>query len=225
MKSVINTGKSFVPPITKRPLRRLMHSQVLNRNRHRNRFWEEMGKLQFNFLVARGSKPKHYFLDVGCGSLRDGVHFIHYLEPRHYFGVDKNKEYLDAGLNIELVRYKLKDKKPTLVQINNFDFQSLNLKFDYALAQSVFTHLPLNNIIRATMNIEKVLVEGGQFYATFFENPQGKFNLDSIVHLPHGVTTYFDKDPFDYDFKTFQWIYEETNLRVEYIGNWKHPND
>ncbi|GAI30726.1 unnamed protein product, partial [marine sediment metagenome] len=199
--------------------------QVLNPNWHRNRFWEEMGKLQFDFLVARGLKPEHYFLDVGCGSLRGGVHFIHYLEQGHYFGIDKNKEYLDAGRNIELVRYKLRNKKSILVQMNNFDFQSLNAKFDYALAQSVFTHLPLNNIIRAIINIEKVLVEGGQFYATFFENPQGKFNLDQVVHHPHGVITYFDKDPFHYNFKTFQWICEATNLKVEYIGDWKHPND
>ncbi len=109
--------------------------------------------------------------------------------------------------------------------MNNFNFQSANVRFDYALAQSVFAHLLLNNIIQAIMNSEKVLVQGGQLYATFFENPQGKFNLDSVVSYPHGVTTYFDKDPFHYDFKTFQWICGGTNLRGEYIGNWSHPHD
>lgn len=222
MKSIIDTFKPFIPPFIKRPIEKL-----INPNWHRNAvggLWEEIGKLQFDFLVARGLKPEHYFLDVGCGSLRGGIHFIQYLERGHYFGIDKSKELLDAGRNIELKRCNLMVKNPTLVQMDNFDFQSLNQKFDYALAQSVFAHLPLSTIIRCIMNIEKVLVQEGQFYTTFFENPRGKFNLDPIVH-PHGVTTHFDKDAFHYDFETFQWVCKGTKLKVEYIGNWNHPTN
>jgi hypothetical protein len=45
--------------------------------------WDEIGRLQFNFLVAQGLKPEHYLLDVGCGTFRGGVHFIRYLETGH----------------------------------------------------------------------------------------------------------------------------------------------
>ncbi len=34
--------------------------------------WEEIGRLQFEFLRARGLKPSHRLLDIGCGSLRGG---------------------------------------------------------------------------------------------------------------------------------------------------------
>jgi len=190
--------------------------------------WDKIGKLQFNFLKKMGLKPEHYFLDVACGSLRGGIHFIDYLESGHYFGIDKDKELLEAGKNFELRKETFLQKKPTLVQMENFDFNLLNHKFDYALAQSVFTHLPINNISRCIMNIEKVLKNGGKFYATFFENTKGKFNLEPIMHHQIGesdAATYFDQDPFHYSFDTFEWICKGINLKVEYIENWNHPRD
>jgi len=189
-------------------------------------FWNEIGKHQFNFLVKQGLKPEHYLLDVGCGSLRAGVHFIRYLKEGHYFGIDKNQKLLDAGRDIEIKRYALQSKKFTLLQTDEFDFSSLNQKFDYAIAQSVFTHIRINSMIMCLLKIEKVLVKQGKFYATFGENPQGKFNLEPIECHPttgEKIITYFDKDPFHYDFGTFQWICEGTNLKVEYLGSWGHP--
>jgi SAM-dependent methyltransferase len=187
--------------------------------------WEEIGKLQFNFLVGEGLKPQHYFLDVGCGSLRGGVHFVEYLETGHYFGVDINQDLLKAGKG-ELKKNHLLHKNPVLVQMSKFDFASLGQKFDYALAQSVFTHLPLNSILMCIMNMDKVLISGGRFYATFFENPEGKFNLDPVMHSRldgPSFETYFDNDPYHYDFGIFKWSSEETNLRAESVGEWSHP--
>jgi hypothetical protein len=102
--------------------------------------------------------------------------------------------------------------------MDSFDFQSLGVEFDCATAHSVFPHLTLNSSVLCVMSLEKVLVPGGKCYATFFENPRGKFNLDPIerAHL----TTYFDKPIFHYDFKTFEWICEGTSLKVEYVGDW-----
>ena len=51
--------------------------------------WEELGVLQFEFLVKRGLKPHHRLLDVGCGALRGGVHFVRYLDPGCYHGIDR----------------------------------------------------------------------------------------------------------------------------------------
>jgi SAM-dependent methyltransferase len=186
-------------------------------------YWEEIGQLQFDFLVRYGLEPNHYFLDVGCGSLRGGVHFIRYLQTGHYFGVDKDLKLLEAGKNIELPRYNLTDKAPHLTHMEDFSFGALGTKFHYALAQSVFTHLDLNHIIRCIVNINDVLLPGAQFFATFFENPVGKFCLDPIYHPKAGGHTYFDQDVFHYDFHTFEFACEGTELEVEYIGDWDHP--
>lgn len=189
--------------------------------------WEEIGKLQFDYLVKHGLEPHHYFLDVGCGSMRGGRHFVRYLEPKHYYGIDADDNLLEAGkdvLRIENLLYK----EPVLVKMHDFDFVSLGQKFDYALAQSVFTHLPLNNIIRCIMNIDHALVQEGRFFATFFENPQGKFNLDTIWHPKadgEPFPTFFDSDGYHYNFPTFQWICEGIGLNVSYVGEWHHPRD
>jgi SAM-dependent methyltransferase len=202
--------------------------KILNPNWYKSAvggWWEEAGKLQFDFLVEQGLRPEHHLLDVGCGSLRAGVHFIRWLQPGHYFGIDISKELLDAGRG-ELKRNNLMYKNPTLVQMGKFHFQSLNQEFDCALAVSVFTHLPLNSIIRCIINIEKVLARGGRFYATFFLNHEGKNNLEPIIHPRFGgpnITTHFDADPYHYDFETFKWVCEGTSLKVEYIGDWKQP--
>ena len=189
--------------------------------------WDEIGKLQFDFLVKNGLELKHFFLDVGCGSLRGGIHFIKFLDEGHYFGIDRNNELLEGG-KIELKENSLDHKNPTLKKMENFEFESLEQKFDYALAQSVFTHLPLNDIIKCLMNIERILVKKGKFFATFFENQKGKFNLDPVMHFQADgpdAATYFDKDPYHYDYETFKWICEGTKLDVKYFGEWNHPRD
>lgn len=134
---------------------------------------------------------------------------------------------VDAG-RVELEKKNLTHKQATLVETGCFDFDTLGQSFDYALAQSLFTHLPLNNIIVCLMRVEGVLRPGGKLFATFFENPEGKRRLEPRPHP--GVedldfVTCFDGDPYHYDIETFQWICEDTSLRVERIGEWGHPRD
>ena len=227
---LIRTVKPLVPVGIKRPVKRIVprrYHRLFDPDWHRRTIgnlprWEQLGELQFRYLVDRGLQPQHYFLDVGCGPLRGGIRFIRYLEPGRYYGVEKDAAVLGEARRVELPRHGLVEKRPTLVAMENFDFPSLGQKFDYALAQSVFTHLPFNNIIRCLMNVEKALVDGGRFYATIWENPEGKFNLDDIRHAG-GKVTHFDADSFHYDFATFEWICEGTSLAVEHLGEWGHP--
>ena len=137
--------------------------------------WEEMGLHQYNFLLEQGLKPYHKFLDIGCGSLRGGVHFVKYLNKGNYVGVDNDQWLLDAAREVELPRYGVENRAAHLLKQDNFDFSEFGVKFDYALAQSVFSHLPWNSILRCLGNVEKVLKNDGKFYTTFFEN----FNLFS----------------------------------------------
>ena len=50
--------------------------------------WKLRGKFQLEFMKVIGLKPHHEFLDIGCGPLRAGIHFIEYLDKRKYFGFD-----------------------------------------------------------------------------------------------------------------------------------------
>ena len=130
--------------------------------------WEELGKLQFDFLIESGLKPNHKLLDIGCGSLRGGLHYVKYLDEGNYFGLDINKSLIDAG-KIELEEANLTNKHPNLIVDDKFSFDKFNSKFDFMISVSVFTHLPMNIIVRCLNNARESLSPNGLYYATFFE--------------------------------------------------------
>jgi SAM-dependent methyltransferase len=232
MQNLLVKVKPLVPVGLKRGLRRRIpprYHHYFDPDWHRRTIgyvdeWDEHGRAQLDYLVGQGLEPHHSFLDIGCGPLRAGVHLIDYLEPGRYFGVEKNAAVLDTALRLELPRYGLEEKHPTLRADESFDFPALGQPFDYAWAQSVFTHLPVNSIVRCVMNVERVLSEGGKFLATFYENEQGKRNLDPIRQSPQ-VVSYFDRDSYHYDVGTFEWICEGTSLTVRYLGGWNNPRN
>jgi SAM-dependent methyltransferase len=185
--------------------------------------WEEIGRLQFDFLCKRGLRPMHTFLDIGCGALRGGVHFVKYLEAGNYYGVDLNPSILEAG-RYELARAGLADKEAHLAATDSFALDQFGQKFDYALALSLFTHLFANTILRCVTAVREVLAPGGQFLATFFEAPRS-VHLGPIAHHPGAIVTQYDRDPFHYSFEEMQIMAKLANLSVTLIGEWNHPRD
>lgn len=189
--------------------------------------WDEMGRLQFDFLANHGLKPDHKLLDIGCGSMRGGVHFVSYLKNGNYYGVDRDKALLDAGRN-ELETQGLLWKAPILEEISDFGFGRLGAKFDFLLAQSVFTHLDLNNIMRCLVNVTKVMHPLGRLYATFFLNHAGPTYLDPIPHTTSDgsrIDSHYSQDPYHYDLGVLEWIASQVGLKASYIGDWNHPRD
>ena len=156
--------------LSKRDIRKGLHRKNVGG------MWEEIGKLQLSFLVEQGLAPDMKFLDLGCGSLRGGIHFINYLEPGNYYGMDVNAPLVEAGYNIELKKAGLTHKLPktNLIIENQFKTSRFGILFDYALAVSVFTHLPLNHIRLCFIELSKSMKSGGKFYATFFECPDAR---------------------------------------------------
>ena len=185
--------------------------------------WDEIGYLQYNFLLSQGLLPSHKFLDVGCGSFRGGVHFAKYLNLGNYYGIDKNQQLISKGIEFELNPIGTKNQNVHILCRDDFRFSVFNSKFDFALAQSVFTHLPWNRILLCLEEMKKVLAPFGRFYATFFEDLDGNMISKPLVHKPGGITTYSYKDPYHYSFNTFDELSRRTFLNVEYIGEWNHP--
>jgi ubiquinone/menaquinone biosynthesis C-methylase UbiE len=185
--------------------------------------WDEIGILQIDFLKKQGMKPCHYFLDVGCGALRGGVHFTRYLDKGHYYGMDINASLIEAGKK-ELQEAGLMDKHPHLLVNGKFEVSQFGVNFDYAIAQSVFTHLPMNDIIRCLVEVRKVMKADAIFFATFFEAPATAC-LSQITHTPGGVVTNYDINPFHYSFEEFKWMARVSGMNARLIGEWKHPRD
>jgi ubiquinone/menaquinone biosynthesis C-methylase UbiE len=168
----------------------------IDANVHRHRvgaMWDELGEIQFQFMLAQGLKPEHKLLDIGCGSLRGEVRFVEYLSPGNYYGLDINASLIKAGW-IEIDRLDARDKHPNLLLNDQFQFSEFDAQFDYALAFSVFTHLFNNQIQRCLVELKKALKPGGQFFATFFEAPNVS-HLAPLSHDPGGLLPISIKSP------------------------------
>ena len=177
--------------------------------------WEEIGRLQFDFLLSKGLKPDSYLLDIACGSLRLGVKVIPYLEPSHYLGIEKESGLVKAGLEKELDPKLKEEKQPNIVISNSFEFEKLEQKADFAIAQSLFTHLPPSLIDLCFQKLYPWLEDDGVFYATFFKTEK-KINNPKRPHDHYG---------FAYT-QTEMCSFGETNgFASNYIGDWNHPRN
>lgn len=192
--------------------------------------WEEMGSRQQQFLVEHGLRPHHRLLDIGCGSLRLGVHAIGYLEQGHYFGTDISGDLIEAGYRSELTdALQAKAPRSQFAVSDDFEFGFLPQPVDVAIAQSVFTHLPLNHLRRCLAKLSNHIVSGGRFFVTFFECPAGKdiqspikqSSGDSLFNA--GVVTYDYKDPYHYRISDLEWAADPNVWSLEVIGDWGHP--
>ena len=136
--------------------------------------WDELGRLQLEFLKCQELLTTHSLLNVGCGALRGGVRFVDYLNSGLYCGLDKNELLLEAG-RYELERAGLSEKQPVLLVDDSFSVGRFGRHFDCAMAQSVFTHLPMSQIVQCLVEVRCVLGAGCEFIATFFEAPHTAF--------------------------------------------------
>jgi ubiquinone/menaquinone biosynthesis C-methylase UbiE len=185
--------------------------------------WDELGKLQCDFLIGQGLRAEHRLIDVGCGALRGGVHFVRFLEPGHYYGIDGNASFIEAGKR-ELESAGLADRAANFLVNERFELFRFNAQFDYGIAQSVFTHLVLNHIISCLVQVKRVLAPNGRFYATYFETSVSG-DLKKVVHGAGGVQTSYDADPFHYSFEEMSMAAKFANLAVKRIGDWVHPRE
>lgn len=177
--------------------------------------WEEMGDLQFNFLLSMGLKPDMYLLDIACGSLRLGVKAIPYLECSHYLGIEKESILVKAGLEKELDPKIRVEKQPNIIISDSFEFNKLGQRADFAIAQSLFTHLPPSLINSCFSKLNPWLKEDGIFYATFFEAKQ-KINNPNKPH---------DHASYGYTQAEMCAFGETNGFNYNYIGNWNHPRN
>jgi hypothetical protein len=176
--------------------------------------WDEMGRLQFDFLVAQGLKPSDVLLDIGCGSLRGGVQFIRYLDPGNYLGMEKKTELIRLGVSEELGTELYQARGPELIASGRFEFNRFSKVPTYALAQSLFSHLIAADIDRCMDRLWSFVHPGCRFFATFLET-------DSPVK-PNPRRSH-DHSQFHYSRDEILDFGERSGWHARYIGEWGHP--
>ena len=148
------------------------------------------GAYQFALLVFLGLREWHYLLDVGCGSLRGGRFFISYLLPGRYHGIEPNTWLVRDAIEKEIGEDMVRLKKPVFSDDSNFTLSTFGRKFDFILAQSIFSHASKAQIRRCLSEAKKVMKPESIFAATFVEGDED-YEGDEWVY-PGEVSYTFD---------------------------------
>lgn len=184
--------------------------------------WDTHGERQLEYLRAQGLQPHHRLLDIGCGPFRAGRHFIDYLDPGNYYAVDANHSLIQAGYDVELSDEQRARLPVTNLRANDRFDVDFGVPFDFAIAQSVFTHVSLNHIRLCLHRLAPAMREGGEFYATFFARPAST-PVDAVVPSKRGTPFFNEKNVFWHYSQDLKWAAGFAPWRYTYVGEWGHP--
>ncbi|KAF3639819.1 hypothetical protein P3S67_018742 [Capsicum chacoense] len=103
------------------------------------------GRDVFEFLAESAHvTPNSQVLEIGCGTLRVGLHFIRYLNPEHFHCLERDELSLMAAFRYELPSQGLLHKRPLIVRGEDMDFSKFGsgTMYDLIYASAVFLHIP-----------------------------------------------------------------------------------
>jgi cyclopropane fatty-acyl-phospholipid synthase-like methyltransferase len=174
--------------------------------------YDLIAAMTFNLLTTMGLRQHHSLLDVGCGSLRIGRLLIPYLNRGKYFGVEPNEWLVEEGIKRELGEALLEIKRPTFFFSDSPEvITPASILFDFAVAQSIFSHCGLDLIKNWLSAISRSLAQNGALIATFLIGEEDSLKMGWIY-----------PDCVNYRPETLQRVSADVNLRFE-ILDWKHP--
>ena len=159
--------------------------------------YDFMGATQFALLCSLGLREHHKVLDFGCGSLRGGRLLIPYLNPGCYFGIEPNAWLIEDAIERQLGQDIIKIKRPHFSHSSAFVTDVFGERFDFIIAQSIFSHSGPEMTARALRSLAVSLAPGGLCAVTFIEGdsdtPEGwhypgvvKYRRDKICELLSG---------------------------------------
>jgi len=161
--------------------------------------YDLVSAMTFSLLVACGLRQGHRVLDIGCGSLRLGRLLLPYLNPGNYFGLEPNRWLVDDGLRFEVGESLAAQREPTFLFETTLDSLPAANRFDYVVAQSIFSHTAPDLLARWLIDIAARLADGGILLATIVEGDSPcegsgwvypecvEYSLDGMAKLCRGV--------------------------------------
>jgi len=174
--------------------------------------YDLVAAMTFNLLTTLGLRQHHSLLDLGCGSLRIGRLLIPYLNKDKYFGIEPNEWLVREGVRNEIGESLLRIKRPKFFFTDSpATLTDMEVRFDFAVAQSIFSHCGLDLITRWISFIANFLTPNGALVATFF--PSESNNTKTGWIYPGCV---------GYRPDTLGNVATKAGLRFELL-DWRHP--
>lgn len=188
--------------------------------------WDCGGQLQLDYLIAAGLTPQHRVLDIGCGALRAGRKIIAHLDPDLYYGIDSDRQQLDAGHALELSPLHLVKRCPRPNLTQSAKFRHLHLtegQIDFGICASVMQELSISHVQVCLERVAPYFKTGGQLHVSFLELPAGRRLSEAYTNMArfvsHGVTP-----PLHFYRRDMEQAASMSPWRVGYIGQWGHPD-
>lgn len=127
--------------------------------------WNECAQWHMDALEHFKIGKNYKVLDIGCGAMRFGLSAVNYLNNGNYCGIDPHDKYLNFGAY--LIKNYLSNKEFTYIHDEDFNFQLSNMTFDFAIAQSVITHISNDRIENCLSKMKVVMKKGSKFLFSF----------------------------------------------------------
>jgi hypothetical protein len=173
--------------------------------------YDLVAAMAFNLLTSAGLRQHHRLLDIGCGSLRIGRLLIPFLNKGNYYGIEPNRWLVRDGILNEVGRDQIRLKGPTLCYSDSLDAFEGTARFDYALAQSIFSHCTKGLLKRWLAQLSARLEDDGALFATFCV---GQCDFEGEGWVYPGCVTYRPE--------TIAGIATEFGFGFEML-DWRHP--
>lgn len=176
--------------------------------------FQDAARFQLDFLVHHGLRRDTVFLDIGCGCLRGGIHFISFLDPEKYLGLDISAEVVRRGIIDELGMLLFWAKRPEFVISDQYDVDLFSQHPKIALANSVFTHVGPQDVRACLSKLSGPVT----FFATFNEGYEKKLLGDRGHYLGGEQFITYTRDEMHHFGREF-------GFETEFIGPWGHPKN
>jgi SAM-dependent methyltransferase len=167
--------------------------------------------MTFSLLAALGLRQHHHLLDIGCGSLRIGRLLIPYLNRGHYTGIEPNEWLIEEGIRSEIGQDQIRIKKPNLYIGDSTQILPAGEVYDFALAQSIFSHSGPDLVKSWLAGISSRLRGSGAFIASF-----------AIGQTDNETKGWIYPECVFYRADTLARFSEEAGLRFILL-DWAHP--
>ena len=176
-------------------------------------YFERVGRNTFITLLQNGLRPDHTILDFGCGALRLGYWIVRFMDEGNYYGIEPVKSMLEAGKQYSLGDAIIAAKQPQFSLNDVCDFSVFDVKFDFVVARSIFTHTTPAMLRKILQQFSEYGTENPIMLASYWpiENkfPQGGENGDELA-----LDDWRFKRVIKYSFGTISRWSQEFGLKV-----------
>src|SRR5689334_9968532 len=98
------------------------------------------GKTQLLLLQLDGCEPCDHVLEIGCGALVAGIPIMHFLDAKHYVGIEPNQWLIEQSASVPANAQIMQKKQPRFLHNTEFDARELKQPFDYIISHSILSH-------------------------------------------------------------------------------------